>query len=58
MVSLFGRGFDSLQLHTPSKFKPLIPNGLAAFLCRASPSVMDFGDAFGDAKWNYMNPNL
>ena len=27
MVSLFGRGFESLQLHNSSKLKPLIPNG-------------------------------
>ena len=31
MVSLFGPGFDSPQLHYNSKIKPLILNGLAAF---------------------------
>ena len=36
MVSLFGRGFDSLQLHHLSKCKPLTFKQLAASLCPAS----------------------
>ena len=56
MVSLFGRGFDSLQLHHLSKCKPLTFKRLAASLCPASPVFSVFGDALGDAKRVLLNP--
>ena len=56
MVSLFGRGFDSLQLHHLSKCKPLTFKQLAASLCPASPVFSVFGDALGDAKRVLLNP--
>ena len=56
MVSLFGRGFDSLQLHHLSKRKPLTFKQLAASLYPASPVFSVFGDALGDAKRVLLNP--
>ena len=56
MVSLFGRGFDSLQLHLLLKCKPLTFKQLAASLCPASPVFSVFGDALGDAKRILLNP--
>ena len=56
MVSLFGRGFDSLQLHNLLECKPLTFRKLAASLCPASPDFSVFGDALGDAKWVLLNP--
>ena len=44
MVSLFGRGFDSLQFHHPPKHRPLILSELAAFFM---PSVPNFGLFWG-----------
>ena len=46
MVSLFGRGFDSLHLHHHSITKPLILNGLAAFFY-ATISFFDDNTAVG-----------
>ena len=46
MVSLFGRGFDSLQLHNPLISKPLIHNGLAAFFMPSVPMFRGFWGRF------------
>jgi len=56
MVSLFGRGFDSLQLHHLSKCNPLTFRKLVGFLCSAFPVFSVFGDALGDAKRVLLNP--
>ena len=56
MVSLFGRGFDSLQLHHLSKCNLLTFRKLADFLCSTSPVFSVFGDALGDAKRVLLNP--
>ena len=56
MVSLFGRGFDSLQLHNLLECKPLTFRKLAASLCPASPVFSVFGDALGAIAMIKENP--
>lgn len=53
MVSLFGRGFDSRQLHNPANDKPLILNGLAALVLpalRLLPVRLEDGMEYCSAK--------
>ena len=42
MVSLFGRGFDSRQLHNPTCHKAANPQRVSGFNYARVPKVLDF----------------
>ena len=58
MVSLCGRGFDSLQLHHLSKCKPLTFRKLADFFVPCIPSFFSFWGRSRGRKTGSLEPNL
>ena len=58
MVSLFGRGFDSLQLHHLSKCNLLTFRKLADFFMLYVPSFFSFWGRSRGRKTGSLEPNL